>query len=50
MASTLDIMAKKIFEAAIREERCGELLLALFNGAKATVDKDSGLLVIAKID
>lgn len=42
----LEEAAKLIFQAAIDESRCEELLLALFDGGSATVD-DDGKLVIA---
>jgi hypothetical protein len=40
-----DHLARLIFEAAIAEGRCGELLLSLFAGAACTVDP-AGRLVI----
>lgn len=42
-----DEMARQIFEAAIREDRCGELLMALFQNGSATVQ--SGKLVISDL-
>lgn len=38
--------AARIFQAAITEQRAGELLEALFEGASATVDRGSGKLVL----
>jgi hypothetical protein len=43
-------LARRIFAQAIVENRCGELLERLFNGASATVDANTGLLVIASAD
>ena len=43
-------MARRIFEAAIREGRCAELLDALFDNGSATVDATTGLLVIVSAD
>ena len=42
----LDRIAQRIFEAAIAEHRCGELLEALCDGATATCDYRTGKLVI----
>lgn len=39
-------MAREIFEAAIAEDRCGELLGCLFEGGSATVDAGTGKLVL----
>lgn len=38
--------ARAIFEAAIAEHRCDELLTALFDGGSATVDRRTGELVV----
>ena len=40
-------IARRIFDAAIAERRCGELLLSLFDGAGVTVNHKTGRLVIA---
>lgn len=45
-AKRFDRIARRILGAAISEDRCGELLLSLFDGASATVDLE-GKLVIA---
>lgn len=42
----LDPMARHIFQQALAEDRCGELLDALFNGASATVDAHTHRLLI----
>lgn len=38
--------AKRIFQVAIRDHRCAELLEALFDGAAVTVDDKRDCLVI----
>lgn len=45
----LEEAGKLIFQAAINESRCEELLLALFDGGSATVG-DDGKLVIASAE
>lgn len=42
----LDAMARRIFTAALSEDRAGELLEALFEGASATVDREGKLVII----
>lgn len=39
-------MARAIFQAAMDENRCGELLMTLFEGGSATVDLYTKKLVI----
>jgi hypothetical protein len=39
-------IARRIFEAAIAESRCGELLLCLFDGAAASIDPAGRLQII----
>jgi hypothetical protein len=39
-------IARQIFEAAIAECRCGELLLSLFDGAAATADPPGRLKIV----
>lgn len=46
MNNNLDWMARLVFIAALVEDRCGELMQALFDGASATVDHSTGKLVI----
>ena len=41
-----ETVAKQIFEAAIREERCAELLATLFDGGSAAVNPDGSLTII----
>jgi hypothetical protein len=43
-------LARRLFTQAIAEDRCSELLEALFNGASATIDVSTGRLVIASAD
>lgn len=38
MSDSLDNLAVLLFTAAIKEDRCGELLECLFNGGSATID------------
>lgn len=38
--------ARRIFDAAIREGRCAELLNVLFDGGSATVDDDDHLVML----
>jgi hypothetical protein len=45
--SALDATAKRLFLTAITEDRCGELLDALFHGASATVDPEGRLVIIS---
>jgi hypothetical protein len=47
MSHPLDAAARRIFEAAISEDRCGELLECLFDGGAPTVDGVTGRLVLA---
>lgn len=39
-------MARLIFEQAIKENRCGELLTCLFDGGSATVKAGVGLVLL----
>lgn len=41
-----EAMARLIFEQAIKEARCGELLTCLFEGGSATVQPGVGLVLI----
>lgn len=41
-----EALARAIFVAAISENRCSELLCALFEGGSATIDRTDGSLVI----
>lgn len=41
-----DAMARLIFEQAIKENRCGELLTCLFEGGSATVQPGVGLVLL----
>jgi hypothetical protein len=45
-----EVLARRIFDQAIIEERCAELLEALFDGGSATVDLTTGRLVIVSAD
>lgn len=42
----LDAVAKRIFLAALSEDRAGELLYALFDDGTATVGPDGKLVII----
>lgn len=46
MSHQLDPVAKRVFIAAIAEDRCGELLEALLDGGSATVNIHTQRLTI----
>ena len=45
-----EYLARAIFQAAINEERCAELMDCLFDNGSATVDAKTGKLVLASED
>lgn len=45
--SDINALARQLFATAINEDRCGELLMCLFEGGSATVDHKTGQLVLA---
>lgn len=45
-----EAFARRIFEQAIRENRCGETLECLWGGGSVTVDAITGKLVLASAD
>lgn len=46
MARSLDAIARMIFQIALRDDRCGELLAHLFDGGGVTLDAATGRLVL----
>jgi hypothetical protein len=46
----LEPIARRIFEQAIKEQRCGDLMECLFNDGSATVDAVTGVLVLISAD
>lgn len=41
-----ELIAQRIFEAAISEKRCWELFSCLIDGGSATVDAETGKLML----
>lgn len=50
MAQALDVVARRVFTLALRDNRCGELLAHLFDGGGVTIDALTGEMILLPAD